>query len=114
MKIVLQENKQSTFTNKEVKQLLKLPISTVKRYNVKILQSNCIKRNDNQKTKAYHFEITSYEEYNQLQTSIATVLDNIYTVLSGAEGTAHEPTTAQMASEPIKHKTVKALTATSQ
>ena len=109
LKIVLQQNNQSTFTNKEAKQLLRLPISTVKRYNLELLQSNCIKRNDHQKTKAYHFEITSYEEYNQLQTSIATVLDNIYTNL-----TAHEPTTAQMISEPMKRKTVKALTATAQ
>lgn len=109
LKTTLQENKQSTFTNKEAKQLLRLPISTVKRYNLELLQSNCIKRNDNQKTKAYHFEITSYEEYNQLQTSIATVLDNIYTNL-----TAHEPTTAQTNSEPMKRKTVKALTATAQ
>ena len=109
LKTALQENKQSTFTNKEAKQLLRLPISTVKRYNLELLQSNCIKRNDNQKTKAYHFEITSYEEYNQLQTSIATVLDNIYTNL-----TAHEPTTAQTNSEPMKRKTVKALTATAQ
>lgn len=109
LKTALKENKQSTFTNKESKQLLRLPISTVKRYNLELLQSNCIKRNDNQKTKAYHFEITSYEEYNQLQTSIATVLDNIYTNL-----TAHEPTTAQTNSEPMKRKTTKALTATAQ
>lgn len=109
LKTALQENKQSAFTNKEAKQLLRLPISTVKRYNLELLQSNCIKRNDNQKTKAYHFEITSYEEYNQLQTSIATVLDNIYNNL-----TAHEPTTAQTNSEPMKRKTVKALTATAQ
>ncbi len=118
LKTALQENKQSTFTNKEAKQLLRLPISTVKRYNLELLQSNCIKRNDNQKTKAYHFEITSYEEYNQLQTSIATVLDNIYSTLSFGEGrgeaSAHEPTTAQTNSEPMKRKTVKALTATAQ
>jgi predicted DNA-binding ribbon-helix-helix protein len=118
LKTALQENKQSTFTNKEAKQLLRLPISTVKRYNLELLQSNCIKRNDNQKTKAYHFEITSYEEYNRLQTSIATVLDNIYSTLSFGEGrgeaSAHEPTTAQTNSEPMKRKTVKALAATAQ
>jgi hypothetical protein len=118
LKTALQENKQSTFTNKEAKQLLRLPISTVKRYNLELLQSNCIKRNDNQKTKAYHFEITSYEEYNRLQTSIATVLDNIYSALSFGEGrgeaSAHEPITAQTNSEPMKRKTVKALTATAQ
>lgn len=109
LKTALQENKQSTFTNKEAKQLLRLPISTVKRYNLELLQSNCIKRNDNQKTKAYHFEITSYEEYKQLQNNIATVLDNIYNNL-----VAHQLTTAQKKSELIKRKPVKPLTATTQ
>lgn len=109
LKSSLQENKQSTFSNKEIKQLLRLPISTVKRYNLELLQSNHIKRNDNQKTKAYHFEIVSYEEYNQLQNNIATVLDNIYKNLK-----AQQPTSAQSNSEPVKRKPVKALAATAQ
>ena len=109
LKTALQATGQSTFTNKEAKQLLRLPISTVKRHNLELLQSGHIKRNENKKTKAYHFEITSYEEYNQLQTSIATVLDNIYNNLA-----AHQPTTAQTTSEPMKRKAVKDLTATVQ
>lgn len=109
LKTVLQENKQSTFTNKEAKQLLRLPISTIKRYHLELLQSNYIKRNENKKSKAYHFEITSYEEYNQLQNSIGKVLDDIYNSLK-----AHQPTTAQTISEPIKRKPVKVLTATAQ
>ncbi len=109
LKTALQESKQSTFTNKEAKQLLRLPISTVKRHNAELVQSNYIKRTETEKTKAYHFEINSYEEYNQLQNSIAVVLDNIYNNL-----TAHELTMAQTISEPMKRKTVKALTATAQ
>ena len=109
LKAALQETAQSAFTNKEAKQLLRLPISTVKRYNAELLQSSYIKRNESKKAKAYHFEITSYEEYNQLQNSIATVLDNIYNHLA-----AHEPTTAQKQSEPMKRKPVKALNTTAQ
>ena len=109
LKELLQEQNQSTFTNKEARQLLRLPISTVKRYNLELLQSNYIKKNDGKKTRAYYFEITSYEEYMQLSNNIATVLDNIYSNLA-----AHEPTTAQMNNEPMKRKPVKALTATAQ
>jgi hypothetical protein len=109
LKELLQQQKKSTFTNKEAKQLLRLPISTVKRYNLELLQSSYIKKIDNKKTKAYHFEITSYEEYNQLQNSITTVLDNIYSNL-----TAHRLTTAQINGEPVKHKPAKALIATAQ
>jgi len=109
LKISLQQNKQSTFTNKEIKQLLRLPISTVKRHNAELLQSNCIKRTEIEKTKAYHFEIVSYEEYQQLQNRIASILDDILQHLK-----AHEPITAQTKSEPIKRKPVKALAATAQ
>jgi hypothetical protein len=104
LKTVLKENKQSTFTNKEVKQLLRLPISTIKRHNLELLQSGYIKRNEIKQSKAYHYEIVSYEEYKQLQNSITTVLDNIYNSLI-----AHQPTTAQIKNEPIKHKPVKRL-----
>jgi predicted transcriptional regulator len=109
LKKALQEKKQSTFTNKEVWQILRLPISTIKRHHAELLQIGYIKRNDNQKTKAYHFEIVSYEEYKQLQNSIATVLDNIYNSLI-----AHQPKTAQSKSEPMKRSTVKRLVATAQ
>lgn len=109
LKASLQENGQSAFTNKEIKQLLRLPISSVKRYNLELLQAGYIKRNENKKTKAYHFEITSYEEYDQLQNNITAVLDNIYKSL-----TAHEPTTAQTDNEPVKRKAVKNLVATAQ
>lgn len=109
LKQALQASKLSTFTNKEAKQLLRLPISTVKRYNLQLLQSSYIKKNENKKTKAYHFEITSYEEYMQLSNSIATVLDNIYSQL-----TANQPATAQTTSEPVKPKRVKPLAAIAQ
>jgi len=109
LKISLQQNKQSTFTNKEIKQLLRLPISTVKLHNAELLHRNCIKRTEIEKTKAYHFEIVSYEEYQQLQNRIASILDDILQHLK-----AHEPITAQTKSEPIKRKPVKALAATAQ
>ena len=108
LKTALQEKKQSTFTNKEVWQILRLPISTIKRHHAELLQIGYIKRNDNQKTKAYHFEIVSYIEYKQLQSSITTVLDNIY------KGLAHQPKTAQTKSEPMKRNTAKRLTAMAQ
>jgi hypothetical protein len=109
LKTVLKENKQSTFTNKEVKQLLRLPISTIKRHNLELLQSGYIKRTDSKQTKAYHYEIVSYEEYQHLQSNIATVLDNIYNSL-----TAQQLKTAQIKNEPVKPRPAKRLTATAQ
>jgi predicted transcriptional regulator len=109
LKEVLQQQKQTAFTNKEVKQLLRLPISTIKRHNLELLQSGYLKRNESKQGKAYHYEISSYEEYKALQNRIATVLDEIFHNLK-----AHQPTTAQKKNEPVKPKAAKRLAAMAQ
>ncbi|MEI9811047.1 MAG: hypothetical protein WDO16_25940 [Bacteroidota bacterium] len=107
---LLKQLKQSTFTNRGIKQQFRnISISTIKRHNLELLQSGYIKKREDKKTKAYHFEIVSYEEYKQLQQSIATVLDNILKEL-----TANRPKAAQSANEPVKRRTSKALAALAQ
>lgn len=102
LKAWLQENKQSCFTNAQVRSRLRLPISTVKRYHLALLQAGYIKRVTNQQTKAYHYEIVSYEEYRQLQDSIAGVLDQVTERLSGSKP-------AHQGSEPKKKVRTNAL-----
>jgi len=77
LKIILQEQKQSTFTNKEIRKTLRLPGTTVRRYHNELLQNGYIKLQESKKKKGYLFEIVSYEEYTQLQNSIGIVLDEI-------------------------------------
>jgi predicted transcriptional regulator len=93
LKTWLQQHKQSSFTNAEVRSRLRIPISTVKRYHLALLQAGYIKRVADPTTRTYRYEIVSYEEYRQLQESIAGVLDTITGRLSG-------PTTAHKRSEP--------------
>jgi len=110
LKEVLQQQQVSTFTNKEIKKFFRnISITTVKRYNLELLQSSYIKRNENKKTKAYHFEIVSYEEYQQLQNSIAGVLDDILNALK-----AQQPISAQSNNEPMQPNTGKDITASAQ
>jgi len=85
-----------------VRSRLRIPISTVKRYHLALLQAGYIKRITDPGTKAYQYAIVSYDEYQQLQNSIGSVLDEITHRLSG-------PTTAHGASEPSKKVKVKAL-----
>lgn len=107
---LLKQLKQSTFTNRGIKQQFRnISISTIKRHNLELLQSGYIKKREDKKTKAYHFEIVSYEEYKQLQQSIATVLDNILHELA-----ANRPKTAQSTNEPMKRRASKALTVLAQ
>jgi hypothetical protein len=98
----LQQNQQSSFTNAQVRSRLRIPISTVKRYHLTLLQAGYIKRITDPGTKAYQYAIVSYDEYQQLQDSIGSVLDEITHRLSG-------PATAHGASGPTKKVKVKAL-----
>ena len=102
LKALLQQSQQSSFTNSSVRSRLRIPISTVKRYHAALLQAGYIKRVTDQRTRAYHYEIVSYEEYRQLQDSIASVLDEVTDRLSG-------PIAAHKGSEPKKKVKANAL-----
>jgi len=95
LKAWLQQNGESRFTHAGVRSRLRLPISTVKRYHSALLQAGYIKRIADPTTRAYHYEIVSYEEYRQLQDSIGNVLDTITHRLSSS-------TPAHKDSEPAK------------
>ncbi len=100
LKQYLHENTQSTFTNREIRNRLRIPISTVKRYNLELLNNSCIKRNESQKTKSYHYQIINPEDYRQLQQHITTVLDDILNNLN-----THQPNGSALAhlqNEPVK------------
>jgi predicted transcriptional regulator len=95
LKAFLQQSKQSCFTNGSVRSSLRIPLSTVKRHHSALLQAGYIKRTTDKQTKAYHYEIVSYEEYQQLQQRVRSVLDEITHRLTS-------PTPAHNRSEPKK------------
>jgi hypothetical protein len=98
----LQETKQSSFTNTSMRNQLRIALSTVKRYHLALLAAGYIKKITNQQTKAYHYEVISYEEYSRLQSSIITVLDEITERLKS-------PTSAHKVNEPVKRRRIKEL-----
>ena len=101
LKAWLQEQGQTTFTNAAVRSGLRIPLSTVKRYHLALVQAGYIERIADRDTRTYRYEIVSYEEYQRLQESIGSILDRITGQLSG-------PATAQRRSEPKKK--LKAMT----
>jgi hypothetical protein len=108
LKAWLQQSKQSSFTNASrcapVSASRSVPSNaTIRRY-YRPATSNASRI---KKTKAYHYEIVSYEEYRQLQQSIRSVLDEITHRLSG-------PTPAHERSEPKKKVKAKVLSLTAQ
>jgi hypothetical protein len=98
----LQDTKQSSFTNTSMRNQLRIALSTVKRYHLALLAAGYLKKITNSQTKAYHYEIISYEEYKKLQDSITTVLDEITQRLN-------RPQPAHKQNEPRKRRAVKEL-----
>jgi predicted transcriptional regulator len=103
----LEKNKQSSFTNTSIRNQLRIPISSVKRYHTALLSAGLIRRIENRNTNAYHFEIISKEEYTQLQKNIGTALDEALQKVK--EQQPNSPASAQSKSEPRKRKQIKVL-----
>lgn len=103
----LQQEQQTTFTNKEIRSWLRIPLSTVKRHNLELMNCGYLKLAENKKQKGYRYEVVSYEEYEALQSRITTVLDEILLQIKQQQPTS--PTVAQTNNEPAKPKRSKAL-----
>lgn len=109
----------SSFTNTSVRNQLRIPVSSVKRYHAALMAAGLIKQTVNRNTKAHHYEITSSADYTALQNSIGTALDEaLQRVKSSlfspcAEGPGvrppSSPAPAQTENEPKKRKITKAL-----
>ena len=74
----LLKSNQSSFTSTSIRNQLRIPISSVKRYHVALMDAGLIKKIESRNTKAYHYEIIAQEEYLQLQNSIGTALDEAF------------------------------------
>lgn len=77
LKQYLKENKQTRFTNKEIRSVLRINHNTQKMYMLELQQYGYISKKEGDKKKGYQYEIISYEEYETLQNKISNVLDEI-------------------------------------
>jgi predicted transcriptional regulator len=105
LKTALTQQQQSSFSNTAIRNLLRIPISSVKRYHSSLLAAGLI-RQVNNSSKAYHYEIVSKEEYEQLQKSISTALDE---ALHKIQQQPNGSTLAHKQNEPRTSKRIKAL-----
>jgi predicted transcriptional regulator len=101
----LLKSNQSSFTSTSIRNQLRIPISSVKRYHVSLMDAGLIKKIESRNTKAYHYEIISKEEYAKLQSSIATALDEALQNIQQP----NSPTSAHKQNEPRKRKVIRAL-----
>lgn len=101
----LVKSNQSSFTSTSIRNQLRIPISSVKRYHVALMDAGLIKKIESRNTKAWHYEIIAQEEYTKLQNSIATALDEALQKIQQPTN----PTAAQSKSEPKRVRKIKEL-----
>ena len=76
LKTYLKANKQTTFTNAEIRRNLRIKGTTLRRYHTQLIEDNYIKKTTNNKYKGYIYEIVSYEEYKELKAQINNALND--------------------------------------
>ncbi len=84
LKKYLKENKQTTFTNVEIRRNLRVKESTLRGYNKQLLLEGYIRRLKNVKTKSYSFEIINTAEYTDLKTAINEAFNTCMTQIQVA------------------------------
>ncbi|MGN6293481.1 MAG: hypothetical protein ACTHMV_12125 [Chitinophagaceae bacterium] len=100
LKNYLQTSGVTAFTSVQISKALRISISTVKRLNLALLSSGYLIKQEG--SKPFHYEVISFEDYQQLQNSISTALDSILEQLNSS-------TTAQSQNGPTKSKKIRAV-----
>jgi hypothetical protein len=112
IKNYLKENNKTAFTTKEIRQALRENHSNQKRYMLELLRNNYVKKSTGSQAKGFTYEVTSYEEYEQLQDKITTVLDEILLKLKDHKFSSSKAVQAK--NEPPKEKRSSKLNKTVQ
>lgn len=97
LKAYLRTEEKTAFSTKEVRQALRINHSNQKRYMLSLLQNNYIKKSTGTKAKGYHYEVVSYQEYEELKQRIGSVLD---TITAGLKSMSSDE--VQNRNEPLK------------
>ena len=94
VKAWLKIEERTSFGAKETRLALRVNHGNQKRWMLQLLQGGYIKKSQAKKGTAAQYEIVSYEEYNKLQNSIETVLDEMLHTASGSQA-------VQLQNEPL-------------
>ena len=82
MKIWMKKEKKTSFTNKEVRQALRIHPSNQKRYMLQLQDYDYVEKIKGEKGHPHHYQITATEDYERLKGGIESILDEILHNLS--------------------------------
>jgi hypothetical protein len=107
LKAYLQENKQTDYTNREIRQHLRIKGTTLRRYHNELLGCGMIRVKAGKKNVGYQYEVVSYEEYQKLHERINGMLDEILNNLqASAPHVSHSQNGSPKRKQTSKLKTV--------
>lgn len=108
IKSYLSHEGKKRFTNREIRQALRVNESNQKRYTQVLLYNYYVKRVEGSKPKGYTYEIVSYEEYRQLKEQVVNVLDQTLATLRNTQktGKRKRPNVVQKKNEPRNFKNI--------
>ena len=76
LKTYLKTQTQSTFTNKEIRHILRINPSNQKRYMIQLQEAGLVQKAKGDKRNGYLYEITNYEDYSNTNNQIEQLFNN--------------------------------------
>ena len=84
LKAYLKTNNQTTFTNAEIRRILRINPSNQKRYMIQLQLAELIQKAKGDKRKGYVYEVANYEDYQTTNKEIKDLLQSIIDKLRGS------------------------------
>jgi predicted transcriptional regulator len=116
LKEYLQENKRTDYTNREIRQHLRIKGTTLRRYHNELLGCGMLRIKQGKKSTGYSYEVASFEEYTKLHERIDNLLDEVLQRLRAMPDgrQASEPRVSHSQNGSPKKKQTNKLAAVSQ
>jgi hypothetical protein len=77
LKTWMKKEKKTSFTNKEVRQAIRIHPSNQKRYMLQLQDYDYVDKIKGEKGQVHHYQITTTEDYERLKGGIESILDEI-------------------------------------
>jgi len=81
LKDYLRQNEKLDYTNKEIRQHLRIKGTTLRRYHTELVSCGLVNVKEGKKHTGYRYQVASYEEYDLLQQQVTNLLDDIVSKL---------------------------------
>lgn len=102
LKEYMKEINQTDYTNRQIRQQLRIKGTTLRRYHNELLSCGLIRVKAGKKNVGYQYEVVSYEEFKKLHDHINSMLDEILSKLQAGEPTVSHSENGSPKKKPVR------------